>query len=229
MARTHLSAASPSSPRNARERSANGHDKQAEIFSTAVRIFKEKGYHAASMQDLADAVGLQKASLYHYIDSKEDLLLAVWQRGTGALTAQLTELAAAPLAPTEKLRRAIESHLVALCAQLELFTVYIREQNVFNGREKTRLRAEGRRHAQLLESILEEGVASGEFRALDVKMTTHAILGMCNWLYQWYSPEGELGAREIADLFADLIINGVKATPRKMKTKRAASRRPRKS
>ncbi len=188
---------------------SNGNAKQAEIFAAALRVFQQKGYHAASMQDLADAVGLQKASLYHYISSKEDLLIAVCERGTGALTAQLTELAAAPLPPTEKLARAITSHLLALCEQLELFTVYLREQKFLAGRQRASVRAQGERHAQLLESILQEGIHAGEFRAVDVKMTAHAIIGMCNWLYQWYSPKGPLSPREIAAIFSDLVIRGV--------------------
>ncbi len=207
-----------------RGRPANGPDKQAEIFATALRIFRQKGYHAASMQDLADAVGLQKASLYHYISSKEDLMLAIYERATGAFTAQLTELAATSLPPTEKLERAIESHLVALCDQLELFTVYLREQNFFSGRQRARVRAEGEHHAQLLEAILEEGVRSGEFRALNVKMTAHAILGMCNWIYQWYSPEGKLTPRAIAAIFSELVIKGLNAAPDKKRAKRATRR-----
>jgi AcrR family transcriptional regulator len=142
----------------------NGQDKQSEIFAAAVRIFRQKGYHAASMQDLADAVGLQKASLYYYVSSKEDLLISIYERFTGAFTEQLTELAAQPLPPTEKLGRAIESHVVALCEHLELFTVYLLEQKFLNGKHKARLRAEGERHAALLEAILDEGVRAGEFR-----------------------------------------------------------------
>lgn len=213
--------ASNPKPRAARTNPGESQTKQEEIFSAAVRIFKQKGYHATSMQDLADAVGLQKASLYHYISSKEDLLLAVCERATGAFTEHLTRLAAAPAAPTAKLAQAIESYLVALCEQLELFTVYLREQPFFSGREKTRLRAQGEQHAQVIEEILEEGVRAGEFRALDVKMTAHAIVGMCNWLYQWYSPEGDLTPPEIAAIFSELVINGLIApAPRRRQQKR---------
>ena len=228
MSRTQPFASSLSATRNSRKARAttgNGHDKQSEIFAAAVRIFERKGYHAASMQDLADAVGMQKASLYYYISSKEDLLLAVCERGTDALTEQLTELSAAPLSPTEKLRRAIEAHLLALCEQLELFKVYLREQKFYNGRQKTRVRAEGERHATLLEAILEEGVRAGEFRAINIKMTTYAIIGMCNWLYQWYSPDGPLTPREIANIFSDLIIQGLSKPARSAHKSRVTSGR----
>ncbi len=197
----------------------NGEDKQAEIFAAAVRIFQKKGYHAASMQDLADAVGLQKASLYYYVSSKEDLLTLVYERSIGAFTKQLTALVAEPVAPTEKLRRAIETQLVALSEQLELFTVYLHEQKFIHGRLKSRIREEAERHADLLAAILQEGVRTGEFRELDAKMTARAIMGMCNWLYQWYSPEGKLSPHEIAAIFGDLVIHGIQAVPQHRKRK----------
>ncbi len=194
----------------------NGQDKQAEILAAALKIFREKGYHAASMQDLADEVGLQKASLYYYVSSKDDLLKALYERFLGAFTEQLSAIVAEPLPPSEKLRRAIESQVVALSEQLELFHVYIHEQHFLNNRLRARIHQEAEHHAELFESILSEGIASGEFRPVDVTITAHAIIGMCNWIYQWYSPEGKLKPTEIAALFSDLVIHGLKpAQPRR--------------
>jgi AcrR family transcriptional regulator len=193
--------------------SRNGEDKQSEILAAAVRIFREKGYHAASMQDLADAVGLQKASLYYYVSSKEDLLTLIYERFIGAFTRQLTELLAEPLPATEKLRRAIATQVVALSEQIELFTVYLNEIKFLNPRLRSRIHAEAEHQAELLQAILQQGVAAGEFRELDVKMTVHAIIGMCNWTYRWYSPKGTLSANEIAGIFGDIVLHGIAAVP----------------
>jgi AcrR family transcriptional regulator len=196
--------------------------KQAEILNAAVRIFEQKGYHGASMQDLADAVGMQKASLYYYFRSKEDLLLLLCERGSGAFTQELNDIATSALAPTDKLRRAVECHLVALCAQLDLFTVVLREQKFLSPKHRARLRAEGKRHAALLESILAEGMRKREFQQLNPSVTALSILGMCNWLYEWYSPDGPLSPREIAALFSDIIVNGVR---KEKKGKKAVGRK----
>jgi AcrR family transcriptional regulator len=185
------------------------HDKRAEIFAAALHLFQAKGYHGASMQDLADAVGMQKASLYYYFHSKEDLLVLVCERGTNALTTELVELTASDLSATEKLKHAIEYHLIALCEQLDLFTVFLREQKFLNATQKQRLRGAGKKHAELLGAILEQGIASGEFRSLNVRVTTLAILGMCNWLSEWYSPDGPLTPREIAAILSDLVWRGL--------------------
>lgn len=188
-------------------------DKQQEIFAAALHLFQAKGYHGTSMQDLADAMGMQKASLYYYIRSKEELLVRVCERGTGAFTNELSEIVDSDLPAPEKLQRAIECHLVALCEQLDLFTVFLREQKFLGDAQKKKLRGEGKHHAELLAAILEQGVASGEFRAVNITVTALAIVGMCNWLYEWYSPDGTLQPREIAGMFTELVLNGLSLTP----------------
>lgn len=189
--------------------SADAASKNEKIFAEAVRIFREKGYHATSVQDIADAVGLQKGSLYHYISSKEELLFKIFERSTGALTRELETIVASSDPPTEKLHRAIEAHLIALCEQLDIYTVYLSERRVLSGRTHAKVRAEGERHARLLERIIQQGMTAKDFRAVDSKMTAHAILGMCNWLYQWYSPAGRLKPHEIAEIFSDLVVGGL--------------------
>ncbi len=189
--------------------SADAQSKDEEIFSEAVRIFKQKGYHATSVQDIADAVGLQKGSLYHYISSKDELLYQIFERSTGALTRRLEDILSSDATPTEKLRAAIHAHLTALTNQLDLYTVYLSERRTMTGRVTTKVRAEAERQARLIEQMVQEGITRGDFRRTDAKMAAHAILGMCNWLYQWYSPTGRLTPQEIATIFANLVLDGL--------------------
>ena len=183
--------------------------KDEQILAEAVRIFKQKGYHSASMQDISDAVGLQKGSLYYYISSKEELLFKIFERSTGALTQRLQEIIACDLSPTEKLQEAIQAHVTILCEHLDTYTVYLAERRTLAGRTQNKVRAEAQRHARLLEQIIQEGIANGDLNQVDSKMAAHAILGMCNWMYQWYSPNGRLSPPEIADIFADLVLKGL--------------------
>jgi AcrR family transcriptional regulator len=224
-AHAHVTDTLVSAPANSLSNTNHNHtpDKRQEIFAAALRLFQEKGYHGASMQDLADAMGMQKASLYYYIRSKEELLVQVCERGTGAFTQELNEIVASDASATVKLNRAIECYLVALCEQLDLFTVFLREQKFLGDAQKRKLRGEGKQHADLLAAILEQGIAAGEFQPVNVTVTTLAILGMCNWLYEWYSPNGALKPREIAGMFSSLILNGL--TDTSLANKRA--RRPR--
>lgn len=185
-------------------------NKDEQIFAEAVRIFREKGYHATSMQNIADAVGLQKGSLYHYISSKDELLFKIFEKSTGALTKQLEDILASSDAPALKLHRAIEAHLIALCDQLDIYSVYLTEQRALASRYHAKVRAEAEQHARLLEKIIQQGITSRAFRAADVKMSALAIIGMCNWLYQWYSPDGRLTPQQIAEIFSTLVIDGLK-------------------
>lgn len=182
------------------------------IFAEAVRMFRQKGYHAASMQNIADAVGLQKGSLYHYISSKEELLFKIFERSTGALTQQLEEIIASKNPPAAKLCRAIQAHLAALCEQLDIYSVYLSERRALSGRYHTKVRAEGEKHARLLERILQQGIDRKDFHAMDTQMVALAILGMCNWLYQWYSPDGRLSPKGIAVIFSELVVDGLART-----------------
>jgi AcrR family transcriptional regulator len=184
-------------------------NKQELIFAEAVRLFRQKGYHATSMQNIADAVGLQKASLYHYLPSKEALLFKIFERSSGALTQQLETICASADAPADKLRRAIQAHLIALCDQLDTYTVYLSERRALSNRYHAQVRAEGEKHARLIEKILTEGIARKQFHAMDTRMVALAILGMCNWLYQWYSPTGRLAPSQIAEIFSDVALHGL--------------------
>ena len=98
-----------------------------QLLETATLLFKEKGYHNTSMQDLADALGMQKGSLYYYIESKEDLLREVLEQATSILGAQIDEVYAADLTAAEKLRIALENHGRAIMDHLNLVTVYLQE------------------------------------------------------------------------------------------------------
>src|SRR5215467_7935752 len=92
-----------------------GRDRGEEVYAAALRLFREKGYHATSMQDIAAAVGLYKGSLYHYIDGKEELLVRVFERGMGVLLTEVERIAADPTdGPSAQLRRIVEAHVEAV-------------------------------------------------------------------------------------------------------------------
>src|SRR5438874_7526060 len=91
-----------------------------QVYAAALRLFREKGYHATSMQDIAAAVGLYKGSLYHYIGGKEDLLIQVFERGMGALLTDVERIAGdTGLSPTAQLRRVIQAHVGAVANNLD--------------------------------------------------------------------------------------------------------------
>jgi len=184
-------------------------EREDQLLETATRLFKQKGYHNTSMQDIADALGVQKGSLYYYIDSKEELLRQLLERATSFLGAQIDEIYAADLSPTEKLARALENHAETMMNNLDLVAVYLNE---YRNLPPPRLRealAVRKHYEQVLMQILSDGIAAGEFRPVNVRMVVYGLLGMLNWTHQWFSPTGQYTAREIAVVLTDLALNGL--------------------
>jgi AcrR family transcriptional regulator len=184
-----------------------------EVYEAALRLFREKGYHATSMQDIAAVVGLYKGSLYHYIGGKEDLLVQVFERAMGALLDEVEAIASdVALGPTAQLRAIILAHVQAVATNLDALTVYLHEWRALGGESLARVRAQRERYVELVNAVVERGFVLGEFRVQDARVATLGLLGMCNWLCQWYRPGGRLSASEIGERFADLVLDGVRAT-----------------
>lgn len=182
-----------------------------QVYAAALRLFKEKGYHATSMQDIAAAVGLYKGSLYHYIGGKEDLLVQVFERAMGTLIADVEAIAAdTSLRPSAQVRLIIEAHVAAVSNNLDALTVFLHEWRALAGESLANVRAQRERYTELISEIIGRGVRLGEFDAPDVPIATFGLLGMCNWLCQWYRPGGRLGPAEIANHFARLMLDGLK-------------------
>jgi AcrR family transcriptional regulator len=187
-----------------------GRERSEEVYTAALRLFREKGYHATSMQDIAAAVGLYKGSLYHYIGSKEELLARVFERGMGSLLADVERIAAdTGCGPSAQLRRIVEAHVQAVTSNLDALTVYLHEWRAA-GESFVNVRAQRERYTRLVSEIVAHGVRTGEFRVQDVSIATLALLGMCNWLCQWYAPGGRLSPAEIGARFSDLVLDGVR-------------------
>jgi TetR/AcrR family transcriptional regulator, cholesterol catabolism regulator len=190
-------------------------DRAEQVYSAALRLFREKGYHATSMQDIAAAVGLYKGSLYHYIGGKEELLVRVFERSMGGLLVDVERIAAdSSLPPSAQLRRIVEAHVSAVALNLDALTVYLHEWRALAGESLANVRTQRERYAAVVSDIIARGVRAGEFAVPDVGIATLGLLGMCNWLCQWYSPTGRLSASEIGARFADLVLDGLRGPQR---------------
>jgi len=187
--------------------------REDQLLQIATRLFKEKGYPNTSMQDLADALGVQKASLYYYIESKEELLRRLLEHAFTLVGAQIDEIYATNVPPLEKLRRALENHAVTIMDNLNLVSVYMDEYRNLPPRRLKQVLAVRKHYEQTLMQILQEGIASGDFRPVNVEMTVYGLLGMLNWTVQWFSPTGKLSSQEIASILVDLALYGLAVHP----------------
>jgi AcrR family transcriptional regulator len=186
--------------------------REDQVRAAALRLFRDKGYHATSMRDIAAEVGINTGSLYSYIRSKEDLLIPVFERAMGVLLAEIEQIAAdASLGPTERLRRAIHAHVTAVADNLDTLTVYLSEWRQLGAESLSTVRQQRERYAELFWAILEDGMERGEFRPMDTRIALLGMVGMCNYLFRWYRPDGRLTPDQIADELCAMVLDGVRA------------------
>jgi AcrR family transcriptional regulator len=187
--------------------------RRTELTRIAAQLFAEKGYHGTSIGDLAEAMGVQKASLYHHIESKLDLLWEVANEGSLAFHAGLDGIPDR-LPATEKIRLALRAHLAVVAGQLDVATVFVREWTALEGDRRERFEGERRRYEQRIRDLFREGVEQSELRTdLDLRAAALLFLSAGNWAYAWLRPGADTDA--LADRLYAVLLDGMRgyATP----------------
>ncbi|MGQ9676210.1 MAG: TetR/AcrR family transcriptional regulator [Chloroflexota bacterium] len=184
-------------------------ERKDQLMEVATRLFREKGYHNTSMQDLADALGVQKSSLYYHVDSKEELLLRILELSSQLQQARIDEIYAANLSPIEKLRCVLTDHTLLVTEYQDLFSVYINEFQSLPSEQTGELKMARDHYQRVITKIVEDGINAGCFRSTNAKVACLGLLGMLTWIHRWYSPEGELSPQEIAAIMVDLALYGL--------------------
>jgi TetR/AcrR family transcriptional regulator, cholesterol catabolism regulator len=182
--------------------------RRAELTRQAARLFAEKGYHGTSMGDLAEAMGVQKGSLYAHTDSKQDLLYEAMREGASAFHGALDAIPE-DLPPGEKIRLALRAHLRVVAGQLDVATVFVREWRYLEGERHDEIVEERRRYEERFRALFREGRELGELRT-DLDDATAALLALsaANWAYTWLPPD--IDTDELADRFYNLLLEGIR-------------------
>jgi TetR/AcrR family transcriptional regulator, cholesterol catabolism regulator len=182
--------------------------RRSELTRQAARLFAQKGYHGTSIGDIADALGVQKGSLYSHIASKEDLLHDALMEGATAFHASLDAIPD-DAAPVEKIRLALRGHLRVVAEQLDVATVFVQEWRYLEGARRDEFVAERRRYEERIRELLREGRDLGDLRAdLDDGAAALLLLSAANWAYTWLQPGRDTDA--LADRFLAQLVDGMR-------------------
>ena len=187
--------------------------RREELSRQAARLFAEKGYHGTSVGDVAEALGVQKGSLYAHIEGKEDLLYETMRVGAAAFHAALDEIPD-QLPAIEKLRLALRANLRVVADQLDVATVFVREWRHLEGERRERFVGERRRYEERIRELFREGREQSELRTdLDENAAALLFLSAANWAYTWLRAGTDTGL--LADRFFVLLLDGLRgyATP----------------
>ncbi len=184
-------------------------NKYDEIARAAIRLFNKKGYHATSVQDIADEVNLQKGSLYHYIASKEELLLQIASRSIHGFSRELESIVNLEEPASLRLQKAIHHHFGIVTGDVEMTTVLLRDAFLLSDEPHRIIVAAMDEYLNHWVKIVDDGMNAGEFKEGDPRLAALSILGACNWVYRWYNQNSTKTPKEIADYFCDLHLGGM--------------------
>lgn len=189
--------------------------RREEIAIAAARVFNEKGYRGTTISAVADELNIDRASVYYYISSKEELFDEVIREASLANVAKARSVQASDASPGEKLRTLVRGLMESYAATYPLLYIYIREDlsQVSDKRSAwaTQMKKINREYDDAVTSIIEEGYADGSFRDIGPpRLVAYGIIGMLNWTNRWFRPEkGKASPEQVGNMFAELVTGGL--------------------
>lgn len=180
-----------------------------DILDAAAQVFRQKGFHGASMADIAQSVDLKKASLYHHVSSKQEILLALLDRALELLFEQIDAIAKQPMPADKKLHLMVQVYLRLLAENSDLSTVLLFEHRSLEPAQHKRHIPNRDRFESLWRDVLDDGVRSGLFNCSDTGLAVRALMGILNWTLTWYRPDGLLTIEQVAEHYTELLLYGL--------------------
>jgi AcrR family transcriptional regulator len=183
----------------------------ADIYGRAAEVFWRKGYHAASLNDLAKAVGLTKPGLYHYIRGKEQILFGIMSHAMNLLQVRVVDVVRSIADPEVRLKATLERHARLIVSEAPAVGVLAEEMAGLSPAHRRRIAQRKRDYLNLIRSTLQELQAAGRLRDVDITTTAFCLSAMIVWLPRWYHPEGRLSPEQVV---AEIVKIGAGAVCR---------------
>jgi TetR/AcrR family transcriptional regulator, cholesterol catabolism regulator len=187
--------------------------RRRQIEDAASTLFRERGYTATSVRDIAHALNLQGGSLYAHVASKEDVLWSIVTRAAERFATEVLPLAEQAVPATERLRRMIRAHVAVVTSAQRDSTVFLHEWRFLSLQRRAEMAARRDAYEAAFRRVLAEGMAAGEFAEVDPRVAASAILSALNGIAGWFRASGRLSAEQIADDHADLLLRSLRRTP----------------
>jgi TetR/AcrR family transcriptional regulator, cholesterol catabolism regulator len=187
--------------------SANG--SRQEILRTSARLFRERGYDATSMNDIAGALKLSKGGLYHHFRSKDEILFHILNQAMD-ITEERVLMPIRDIAnPEERLRTLIRFHIqLVVRARDREITVILHENHPLPPALRKRVNARKKEYIHTLEQLIGEVQGARKTKEVKPRAAAFALLGMINWIYQWYQPEGTLKEEDLVRQYTEIFFSG---------------------
>lgn len=184
--------------------------RRAEILHAALEAAREQGYHAMTLDDIAERLGVRKTALYHYFPDKDSILYACHQESLAELDRIIEDSDGCCTSNRERLAFLIREHVRVMTEKLEGSPLAF-EVSALSPERRSEVIARRDRYEHVLRDVVSAGMKRGEFRKVDPKIAVFAILGSINWIARWYSPKGGSRGPVLGDQFADFLLEGLLA------------------
>jgi AcrR family transcriptional regulator len=188
----------------------NAEGQKEQILNAAAKLFIEKGFGGASMQEIAEALGVTRTAVYYYFKNKDEILTALVEEVTLRARRLSSRVASeATDDPKERLRALVHQHTMLILSHHNEFRVIDRTEQQLPDRAYRANEDAKRAVLNNFTCAIEDGVKAGVFRVVDAKITAFTLIGMCSWPAFWYKPEGAKSAEQIAETIAELAVQSV--------------------
>jgi len=181
-----------------------------QIHRTASRLFRERGFHATSVRDIAEQVGLRGGSLYAHVEKKDDLLWDIVNEAADRFFAALRPISEADLDIMQKLRKAVLAHLEVVTSDLDAAAVYTVEWRHLSPERREAITRRRDEYEGLFRDLVDEAIRQRFVSAIDAPSAALFILSALNYVFTWYRPDGRLSPEEVGQMLADYIFDGLR-------------------
>ena len=183
--------------------------RRLQIEDAASALFRERGYAATSVRDIAQALDMQGGSLYAHVSSKEDVLWSIVSRAADRFHTAVAALADANLPAPAKLREMIRAHVRVVTGQQKDAAVFLHEWRLLSQERRDLVGLRRDQYEALFRRVIGDGIAAETFNPVDPRMAAMALLSALNGVATWYSGDGPLSAEDVADQYAELFLKGL--------------------
>ena len=186
-------------------------DSQQEILRTAARLFQQRGYDATSMNDVAAALKLSKGGLYHHFQSKDEILFEIMNHAMDITQERVLAPVRSIPDPEDRLRSLIRRHIEVVLSPVDReITVMLHENHPLPPVLRKRINIRKKEYIHFVADLIADVQRTRQAKGgVSPRAAAFALLGMINWIYQWYKPEGNLQAQSLVPQFTDLVFGGI--------------------
>lgn len=185
-------------------------NRKEQILKESAKLFRERGYEATTVRDIAHKLKIEAASLYHHIKSKDEILDIICFKMADQFLNALKEVNDIYFSSEEKLRMAINYHVQIITENLDYSAVFLNEWRSLKEPKLTEFMKLRHKYENEFRSLIEHGQKEDVFADVDIKFAALTILSSVNWIYHWYEPDGKMNPSQIATKLSDFILEGLR-------------------